>query len=354
MRIHDSLLLMVLSLLPTGNGATDTAWNRDTVKVEATEPPLGDFYSKEVVCHGIVIRSSAVVSDEALLEAGNRLDRMLRKAPTVVANLTTEGAELHIIGKEQDTSDLPELRHWKGRPFDGDLTIDERTRGVGGLHSSCGEENLLGLKGDRYWDRDICTHEFAHTLHRFGLSEEGQAMVRKQFLESTGEGLWKGAYASTNEDEYFAELTMWYFGSRGDFTSLPEPRAGVDWLLSYDPKGHALMDGVYSGSLEMSERERAPLEPVSVDDVPDLRSLASVDRTTVVFFNRSSKTLHLHWVDHDGERVGYGLIGPAVVRSMQTFATHPWVLLDDSGVVVGAFVATARPGRAIVTVPSKR
>ncbi|MCZ6596882.1 MAG: hypothetical protein O7B99_04515 [Planctomycetota bacterium] len=196
---------------PTSAGET---W-REGVAVERIEPPEHDFYSKRVLYRDIPIEAHADVADEALFVAGDRLDRMLRHAPRLVENLVAEGAELHVIGRDQQTSDLPEHRHWKGRPYDGDMTIDERTRGVGGIHASCGEENLLGLEGDRYWDRDICTHEFAHTVHRYGLSDDVQAKVLARFRASRAAGLWEDAYAGTNDDEYFAEPTYHIVSSAG-------------------------------------------------------------------------------------------------------------------------------------------
>ncbi|BCM94331.1 hypothetical protein IAD21_06238 [Abditibacteriota bacterium] len=92
---------------------------------------------------GIPIKSVAQVSDEALVEAYRRLVLMLHHLPNVIYNLKQAGAELHIIGKNQVTSDLPEHREMKGKkiPEYGGLTVDERTRGLGGLLTSCGEEN---------------------------------------------------------------------------------------------------------------------------------------------------------------------------------------------------------------------
>jgi hypothetical protein len=48
---------------------------------------------------------------------------------------------MHVIGKNQQTSDLPYLRHWKGKPYEthGKISesIDGRTRGIGGVLASC-------------------------------------------------------------------------------------------------------------------------------------------------------------------------------------------------------------------------
>jgi hypothetical protein len=40
---------------------------------------------------------------------------------------------------------------------------------LGGLLTSCGEENLLGLEKDRYRGRDICVQEFAHNILGYGV-----------------------------------------------------------------------------------------------------------------------------------------------------------------------------------------
>src|SRR5438270_3802419 len=96
---------------------------------------------------------------------------LLSNQPIVLSNLVSAGAELHIIGRNQVTTDLPEWRHDKGKKLDEyhGLTRDERTRGMGGRLTSCGEENLLRLPDDRYRGRDICLHEFAHNILDHGV-----------------------------------------------------------------------------------------------------------------------------------------------------------------------------------------
>jgi alpha-glucosidase len=187
-----SVLILVLTVCGQAIAA-------DEPKITAINPPELDFFSKQVVCEGIPIKAHKDVADKALLEAHRRLSRMLANLPVVRQNLVDVGAELQIIGKDQQTSDLPSERHWKGKPYetrgDKSLTIDQRTRGVGGLPASCGEENLLKLPVDRYRDhRDICTHEFAHTVLEYGLSPDVRDMLRAQYRKSLDKGLWKTAY----------------------------------------------------------------------------------------------------------------------------------------------------------------
>ena len=128
------------------------------------DPPDQGFFSKRLDYHGIPIKAHKDVADEALYAAYDHLALELGNIPVVCSNLVTAGAELHIVGSNQVTSDMPENHHFKGRPFERNVNIDRRTRGVGGLITSCGEENLLKSRNDRYYGSDICMHEFAHDI----------------------------------------------------------------------------------------------------------------------------------------------------------------------------------------------
>src|SRR5690349_14632972 len=146
-------------------------------QIKLIDPPEKDFFSKLLDFHGIPIKAHKVVSDEALYAAYGRLSLLfsglLEQQPMVISNLVAAGAELHIIGRNQVTTDLPEWRHDKGKKLDEyhGLTRDERTRGMGGRWTSCGEENLLRLAEDRYRGRDICLHEFSHNIRSHGIQK---------------------------------------------------------------------------------------------------------------------------------------------------------------------------------------
>lgn len=228
--------------------------------------PEQGFFSKKLDVKGIPVKSHACVDDKALVEGAKRVWSQIGKQPGIIVNMTNAGAELHIIGRNQVTSDLPYLRHYRGKPYDGKLTIDERTRGVGGLQASCGEENLLRLKSDRYKGSDICRHEFAHTILSYGVDESTRNMVKAQYAKAMGQGLWKTAYAASNYHEYFAELTMWYFGSHGHYGQLdPKPQEGPAWLKSYDPDGYDMVDKIYSGRWKVGVIRKTPKKESSED-----------------------------------------------------------------------------------------
>ena len=225
--------------------------------IKRISPPEKEFFSKLLDYHGIPIKAHEVVSDEALREGYKRLDMLLSHQPVVLANLVKAGAELHIIGKDQVTSDLPEHRHMKGKKINqyNDQTVDERTRGLGGLLTSCGEENLLRLETDRYRGRDICIHEFAHNIRTAGMSPEVRKKFDDQWQLSLKNKLWVRSYAGSNADEFFAELSMWYFGTHGDMhMEGPKPADGQAGLKKYDPAAFALMDEFYSGRMPVTSR----------------------------------------------------------------------------------------------------
>jgi alpha-glucosidase len=315
------------------------------VKIVRIEPPEFGFYAKRTDYEGIPIKAHADVADDALVEARRRLETMLGRMPDVAANLVTEGVELHVIGKDQVTSDLPEHRHLKGKPFDGALDVDRRTRGLGGRLASCGEENLLRLPDDRYAGRDICIHEFAHAILAHGLSGDVRRRVAEQHRRSTDRGLWRTAYAATNDDEFFAELSMWYFGTRGDFGKIdPRPEPGRDWLRGYDPDAFCLLDDLYSGRVEVARLRLATLDPLPPGREGTLRSLSAEVPTSIQLVNRTPNEVQVFWLDYEGKRRRYGSIPPGGRDSRSTFSTHPWLLTDAEGEGLAIFVAGAEAG----------
>src|SRR5690349_11380319 len=259
-------LLMLLLTMPgvwIGNSIAANATNSDgKPKIAIIDPPEKEFFSKQLDFHGIPIKSHKVVVDEALYAACDRLSllfaNLLTKQPLVVSNLVARGAALHIIGRDQVTTDLPEWQHDKGKPlaeYNG-LTRDQRTRGMGGRLTSCGEENLLKLKDDRYHGRDICLHEFAHSLRNYGISRDVRERFNTQYRRSLDKGLWQHSYAGSNPDEFFAELTMWYFGTHGDLHMVgPKPENGPEGLKQYDSDAFSLFDQFYRGEINIKIAE---------------------------------------------------------------------------------------------------
>ena len=250
-------------------------------KIQAIDPPENGFFTKLLSFHNILIKAPAVVVDEAMYRAWDHVALETARIPMAVSNIAAAGGELHIIGRDQGTTDLPEWRQDKHVPlyeptYNG-ATRDRRTRGMGGLLTSCGEENLLNLPNDRYRGSDICLHEFAHEIEGYGMGREIRAKFDAQYQVSTNKGLWLGTYAGSNPSEYFAELTMWYFNSHGSFLGFrgTRPEPGTEGLKKYDPDAFALFDQFYSGKMDIPTMPaRANRRPASAGQVGGNRTPA--------------------------------------------------------------------------------
>ncbi len=124
---------------------------------------------------------------------------------------------------------------------------DERARGLGGKLSSCGEENLLNLKGDRYRSENILIHEFNHAIHQHGLRAVDPTFdgrLREVFKKAMDNKLWANTYLTTNHSEYWAEAAQAYFDCM-------RPQFGANTrekLEKYDPDLFKLVDEVYKQS----------------------------------------------------------------------------------------------------------
>ena len=113
------------------------------------------FYKKHVDYKGFSILGSAKVSDAGLLEARYLIDQLLGDRADILKAMIKRGCHFMVMAPSEMTTDVPEQRHMKDDPK---TDWDKRARGLGGKLSSCGEENLLNLKGDRYNRENILIH----------------------------------------------------------------------------------------------------------------------------------------------------------------------------------------------------
>lgn len=212
---------------------------------------IPSFYRKYIETEGLYVTSSERVSDEALLKACDIISLMLAKRPDVKAHMVKKGCHVMVIGKDEETCDLPEFAHICNSP-DSIAYWNWRARGFGGapedeFSASCGEENLLALPQDKYTGENILIHEFAHLIHMIGIAGiEPDFNNRLEALwKSAGEkGLWAGTYALSNKEEYFAECVQSFFNCN----RYAEPANGVhNWvnrrvkLKAYDPEMYRLL-----------------------------------------------------------------------------------------------------------------
>ena len=127
-----------------------------------------EFYKKHIDYKGFSILSSAKVSDAGLIEARHLIEKLLGQREDILKAMIKSGCRFMVMAPTEMTTDVPEQRHMKNDPK---TNWDTRARGLGGKLSSCGEENLLNLKGDRYRQENILIHEFNHAIHQHGMRD---------------------------------------------------------------------------------------------------------------------------------------------------------------------------------------
>src|SRR5262245_46024183 len=149
---------------------------------------LDPFYQKFTHYKGLPVLSSAKVSDRGLLEARYLISQMLANRDDVLRALVRNRARFVVMAPTEMTTDVPEQRHMRPKAY-----WDKRARGLGGRVTSCGEENLLNLRGDRYRNENILVHEFAHAIHNYGLRSVDRTFdsrLRAVYARAMKKGLW--------------------------------------------------------------------------------------------------------------------------------------------------------------------
>ena len=203
---------------------TDTheiATEKYTILSPPKELKADPFYTKYIDADGYAIIASSKVNDYALKEAAFLINMMLAERPDIKRAMTLSGSHMSIMAYNEFTSDLPEYKWLKPHDF-----WDARARGLGGSKTdpfcSCGEENLLAYRGDPYSTECILIHEFAHNIHLRGMNNIDPTFddrLKKAYKEAMSAGRWKGAYASTDYREYFAEgVQCWFDNNRQNDT----------------------------------------------------------------------------------------------------------------------------------------
>ncbi len=248
LRFLYSVLITAMVLLHSEAAATDD------LPAEISAPPaelkVPAFYTKYISAHGYPIVASSVVDDYALREAAWLVDLMLAERPDVREAMVRSGSRMSIIAWNEFTTDLPEWA-WMGESkavsevagINARDFWDARARGMGGSETdpycSCGEENLLGYKGDPYSAECILIHEFAHNIHLRGMvsvDSTFDARLKAAYQKAMAGGLWKGKYASVNHHEYFAEgVQSWFDNNRENDHDHNHVNTREE-LIQYDPE----------------------------------------------------------------------------------------------------------------------
>ncbi len=213
---------------------------------ERDQAAARQFYKKHLDLNGLSVAASSEVSDAALQRTYYIVSHMLAGRPDILHAMATNGTRLIIIGKDQLYSDMPEYRRTENPAY-----FNERVRGTGGFRvTSFGEENLLNLPIDRYDDESIGVHEFCHTIDAAisSIDPTWRGRLRKTFRDALAKGLWKNAYAGSNQAEYWAEICQAYFDCSRINNWNHAAIASREQLKFYDPEGYELVRSTFNFS----------------------------------------------------------------------------------------------------------
>ncbi|MFD0892242.1 hypothetical protein KBB96_12495 [Luteolibacter ambystomatis] len=234
---------------------------------------LSPFYQRQMLVEGFPIVSSDKVADDALREAAWIIRRVLDGRKDILEAMTKAKVHLTVMAATEFTTDVPE--HSKLTPK---AYWDRRARGLGATPEnpcvSCAEENLIEFKDDPYSSENIMIHEFAHAIHETGMKAVDPTFdkrLKASYDAAVAAGLWKGKYAGSNRQEYWAEATQsWFDDNRENDNEHNHVNTRVE-LKEYDPKVAALCAEVYGDKpwRYLRPSKRAPEDRAHLKGVPE-------------------------------------------------------------------------------------
>jgi hypothetical protein len=242
------------------DAATDAALPRSACSVGPvpesvrSELKLDAFYKKYANANGLAVLGSSAPDDRSLQSACELVQGMLGKRDDVRKALIAAKARFAIIGKNEGTADIPEYGYGQRSQAERDQ-INQRARGLGGQVASCGEENILCLQGDRYWNESICLHEFAHTISTYGVYRADRTFEQRlnaSYTEARDQGILDRSYRRENAQEYWAEGAQDYFDTNASSNPPNGVHNTVDTrpeLKDYDPTLFGLVEEVFPSEL---------------------------------------------------------------------------------------------------------
>jgi hypothetical protein len=208
--------------------------------------------------------------------------------------------------------------------------------------------DAAGFLSVRNSQPSVVLHELAHAYHDQVLGHDF-APIRDAYAHAAKSGLYEHvprndgnierAYAITNYEEYFAELSEAYFGENDFF---PFRR---DELRSYDTQGFAMMRSAWEDRPPVAERRLAAAAAVvrSCTEEGSLRSFESRQPSLIVFRNEGERPVSVFWLDWQGVRNNRAEIPPGGLYAQRSFNTHPWLITAADGRCLG-IILTEKDG----------
>ena len=353
---------------------------------------LDPFFQQWIDVVGFPVVASEMVNPYALKEAAWQIWQMIGHRLDVLQALVQNRVHFTVIGYTELLSQVPDSD--QGPDF---LTYRARASGGSGLPGhpqvSTGEENLLHYPGGS-GPYSVLIHEFAHTIHLFGLNTIDPAFdsrLKIAYDAAMEKGLWQGTYASSDMREYWAEGTHAWFYPKGwhSFNNYGNTRQA---LKAYDPDLAALLDEIYGDSewrytpptvrthlphLQGFDPQDSPtfqgwpeleelyrqfsnpdsdgggrwvdLRPYDPNLLPSLnKSRTAGSPTGIGFINLTQADVLLYGVRYDGTEEFWTRVPPGYIRAGGTTTNEMWLVKDLNGKNLAVFQALEKPGRALI------
>ena len=379
---------------------------KQTVYIPEPVPPpttvreafkLDPFYQQWIDVGGLPVIASAKVNPYALKEAAWLIRQMLQHREDILLALVKNGLRFVVIAHNEKITQIPEYDYLRPKFY-----WDLRARGLGArppiFIASCGEENLLNYQGDPYKSNSILIHEFSHAIHLIGLKTVDPSFdkrLKQAFISARQNGLWKRLYAITNEEEYWAEGTQFWFNTGknhhvktrkhlktydsllaallaevyGDTNWRYVPvttRTGLPHLHGYNPRKSQKFEW-RSFKRKFSELNKqllnsysdgggkwVDLKKIELNKKQKLKSDVNNSETEIIFVNRTHSDIVYYWIDYDGNERYYSRVAPNYHIPQTTHVGHYWIVRDLNGNNLALFQANKKTGRAFVTIKAQR
>lgn len=197
-------------------------------------------YTQQREARGIAIVGSERISARAFDIAVKTIERVFENNNLEDA-LAEEGGYVIIVAPGQGVLDLPEFGCLQGQRntdfFDHVCGVADRADYP---VATVNELDLLGNRSGPCDGLNILYHELGHLVQGWTLDHRDYIEVKLLLQAARDAGKYRGTYAATNSNEYFAEATQAYF-------LYAERDGGHDrrWLKGYDPALYELLVRIY-------------------------------------------------------------------------------------------------------------
>ena len=347
---------------------------------------LDPFYQQWINVGGLPLLASAKVNPYAMKEAAWLIWQMIGHDADVLKALAESQDRIYLLAIDEAFSDLPEYA-FADHPtsflnaFVRDIVISDPVHGM-----LLSEENLL--RPDSHFGHALI-HEFAHKIHG-GLKllrTEFDNRLKIAYEAAMQKGLWRGYYAASNRDEYWAEGTNSWFHSTqtnavntrsalkkydpvlakllteiyGDNNLLytpPATRTHLPHLQGFNPQEALTFDGPYPWQIGRQELDKQLKDPNSDGDgkwvnlklydpseLPNLLASTTKGSHTGLFYvNLTGHEISFYFLDDDGsENLAYR--GIRWIFDLVAPAGTIWLAKDHMGEDLAVFRAGEKTGR---------